>query len=201
MPHKPCIARLGSVSAHRVEGAVGRGNWCGRAAAWRINERPEHSATRVYVRPPILRGFSPSRFEQEVIMTDRIENLMSQAASLGSLGAVARQQGEEAAADAHFREAFCLAQEAANRATDGGSNPARLDALRVAAGFALDCGEVLEARRLMDEALSAEASTKFAEEWAQLRDVTAWPDTWLIAAVRRDPTDVQALDALADRYW
>ena len=134
-------------------------------------------------------------------MTDQIERLMSQAASLGSLGIVARHQGEEAAADAHFREAFGLALDAANQATNGESHSTRLDALRAAARFALDCGEVLEARRLMDEAFSAEASTKFAEEWVQLRDVTAWPDTWLIAAVRRDPTDVQALDALADRYW
>jgi RNA polymerase sigma-70 factor (ECF subfamily) len=134
-------------------------------------------------------------------MTDQIEKLMGQADSLGSLGVVARHQGEDAAADAHFREAFGLALGAANRATDGGSHPARLDALRVAARFALDCGEVMEARRLMDEAFSAEASTKFAEEWVQLRDVTVWPDTWLIAAVRGDPPDVQALDALANRYW
>jgi len=73
--------------------------------------------------------------------------------------------------------------------------------LREAARFALDCGEAEEARRLMDEAFSAEASTKFEDEWAQLRDVTAWPDAWLIAAVRRDPPDEQALDALANRYW
>jgi RNA polymerase sigma factor (sigma-70 family) len=134
-------------------------------------------------------------------MTDQIEKLMSHADSLGSLGVEARHQGEEAAADAHFREAFGLALEAANQAADGGLQPARLDAFRVAARFALECGEVMEARRLMDEAFSAEASTQFAEEWVQLRDVTAWPDTWLIAAVRRDPPDVQALDALANRYW
>ena len=134
-------------------------------------------------------------------MTDEIERLLSQAASLGSLGAAARQQGEEAAADAYFRDALALALDAANRTTAGGSHPARLDILRQAARFALDCGEVMEARRLMDEAFSAEASTKFADEWAQLRDVTAWPDTWLIAAVRRDPPDAQALDALANRYW
>ena len=123
-------------------------------------------------------------------MSDRIERLNSQAANLGSLGIVARQRGEEAAADAHFREAFGLALEAANQAIEGGSHPTRLEALRVAARFALDCGEVIEARRLMDEGSSAEASTKFAEEWVQLRDVMAWPDTWLIAAVRRDPPDV-----------
>src|SRR5262249_39288765 len=40
-----------------------------------------------------------------------------------------------------------------------------------------------------------------AEEWNQIRDVTAWPDEWLIAAVRRDPPDTLALDALAERHW
>jgi RNA polymerase sigma-70 factor (ECF subfamily) len=202
MSHEPDIACRGSVSAHRVESAVSRGNRFGRAAGWGNDEQRARTATRDYIRIfPIFRGFSPIRFEQEVIMTDQIERLLSQAGSLGSLGAVARQQGDEAAAGAHFREAFGLALDAANRATDGGSHSARLEALRAAARFALDCGEVREARRLMDEAFAAEASTQFAEEWVQLRDVTAWPDTWLIAAVRRDPPDVQALDALANRYW
>ena len=134
-------------------------------------------------------------------MTDKIESLMSRAASLGSLGAVAREQGDERAADAHFREALKLASDAASQGAVGRSHSVRLDALRAAAGFALDCGEVMEARRLIDEAFSAEASTRFADEWAQLRDVTVWPEAWLIAAVRHDPPDVQALDALANRYW
>jgi len=134
-------------------------------------------------------------------MTDKIQRLMSQAASLGSLGVAARQQGEEAAADAYFREALALALDAAKRTTDGGSHPTRLDILREAARLALDCGEVAEARRLMDDAFSVKASTKFEDEWAELQDVTAWPDRWLIAAIRRDPPDVQALDALANRYW
>jgi RNA polymerase sigma-70 factor (ECF subfamily) len=129
------------------------------------------------------------------------EGLMSQATRLGSMGAVARQQGEEAAADAHFRDALALTLKAADQTTAGGLQPTHLEALRLAARFALDCGEVGEARRLIDEAFSAEASTKFADEWTQLRDVTAWSDAWLIAAVRRDPPDEQALDALANRYW
>jgi len=32
-------------------------------------------------------------------------------------------------------------------------------------------------------------------------DVAAWPDAWLVAAVRRDPPDEAALEALAHRYW
>ncbi|HYV32719.1 MAG TPA: hypothetical protein VEO53_16650, partial [Candidatus Binatia bacterium] len=35
----------------------------------------------------------------------------------------------------------------------------------------------------------------------QCHEVAAWPDPWLVAAVRRDPPDVVALDALADRHW
>jgi len=30
---------------------------------------------------------------------------------------------------------------------------------------------------------------------------SAWPDAWLINAVRRDPPDEEALNALVDRYW
>jgi len=32
-------------------------------------------------------------------------------------------------------------------------------------------------------------------------DASTWPDAWLITAVRRDPPDSEALDALVDRYW
>ena len=40
-----------------------------------------------------------------------------------------------------------------------------------------------------------------SDDWTQLRDVAAWPDARLVAAVRRDPPDVAALDALAERHW
>jgi RNA polymerase sigma-70 factor (ECF subfamily) len=35
------------------------------------------------------------------------------------------------------------------------------------------------------------------------RDVNAstWPDAWLISAIRRDPPDGEALNALVERYW
>ena len=201
MLQEPGIARRGSVFSREIGAPVS--NRFGRAAARsRIGRLPTQRAARDYIRIfPIARGFSPTLLEQEVIMKAENESLLSRATSLGSLGAAARQQGEEVAAAAHFREAFGLALDAANQATDGGSHRARLDTLRAAARFALDCGEVTDARRLMNEAFSVEASTKFADEWTQLRDVAAWPDTWLIAAVRRDPPDVQALDALANRYW
>ncbi len=40
-----------------------------------------------------------------------------------------------------------------------------------------------------------------AEERAQVQDVGAWPDGLLVAAVRADPPDEMALDALAERHW
>lgn len=77
----------------------------------------------------------------------------------------------------------------------------QLDGLRAALLGALEVGEVEETRRLLDKILATDNSCAVTEEWAQVRDVTAWPDGWLIAAVRRDPPDEQALEALVDRYW
>ena len=134
-------------------------------------------------------------------MTDEIEHLRQRADSLRSSGAVARQAGQEVQAEAYFRDAFGLASTAASRTAAGASLSVRLDVLREAARLALECGEVDEARRLMDAAFAADDSTAHTDEWVQLRDSTAWPDAWLVAAVRRDPPDAAALDALADRHW
>jgi RNA polymerase sigma factor (sigma-70 family) len=38
-------------------------------------------------------------------------------------------------------------------------------------------------------------------EWKRLGDVSEWADKRLIAAIRRDPPDEEALDELANRYW
>src|SRR5882672_2046176 len=67
------------------------------------------------------------------------------------------------------------------------SLPEQLDALRASLLQALEVGEVEEARQLLGKLLAADPSRVMTEEWAQLSDVTAWPDAWLIAAVRRDP--------------
>ena len=126
---------------------------------------------------------------------------MEQTDRLSSFGAVARQAGREAEAEACFRKAFGLASDAANRTADTAPLSARLDVWRKATRLALECGEADEARRLMDAAFAANDSTAHADEWAHLRDASAWPDAWLVAAVRRDPPDAAALDALADRHW
>jgi RNA polymerase sigma-70 factor, ECF subfamily len=132
---------------------------------------------------------------------DEIETLMRQAARLGSSGALARKGCDEALAERYFRDAYRLAANAASRTADAGPHPARLDILRAAVLLALDCGEAAEARRLIAEARAADAFAAHSDEWAQVLDVNAWSDQWLIAAVRRDPPDVAALDVLADRYW
>jgi RNA polymerase sigma-70 factor (ECF subfamily) len=40
-----------------------------------------------------------------------------------------------------------------------------------------------------------------ADAWTGHPDVGTWPDARLVAAVRCDPPDVAALDALVERYW
>ncbi len=134
-------------------------------------------------------------------MTSEISSLIEPAARLESSGAAARSAGDESAAEAYFREALGLAVKAAERAAENSWQEALLELLRMAVRLALNCGEVSEGRRLMDDALRADPSIAQSDDWTQLRDIAAWPDAWLVAAVRRDPPDVAALDALADRHW
>lgn len=70
-----------------------------------------------------------------------------------------------------------------------------------AAWAALEQGDVEKARRLIADALPPTRANTPADDWEQLRHVTAWPDAWLVAAVRCDPPDAPALDALVSRYW
>src|SRR5260221_2038075 len=155
MPYDPDIGCHGSVSVRGVDAAASSGNWSGQPAAQRIGGLSARLAMEGFIQIlPSLRGSSPGHFKQEVIMKDGFDNLMNQTGVLGSLGAAARKQGEEVAADAYFRDALAVALNAANHAADGGSHPGQLDALRAAARFALDCGEVPEARRLVEEASS-----------------------------------------------
>lgn len=132
---------------------------------------------------------------------DEIENLMQQAISVGAAGATARSAGEENRAEEYFRKAFNLSVEAANWMNDGDSAGTRQDIIHQSVRYALECGEVKEARRLMAMAGRSGGSPVAAEEWSQFHDAFAWVDTWLIAAVRRDPPDEKALDVLAARYW
>lgn len=57
--------------------------------------------------------------------------------------------------------------------------------------------------RLMElENQTAFKGTPLSEHTADLEvKASTWPDAWLINAVRRDPPNEEALDALVDRYW
>ena len=129
------------------------------------------------------------------------ERLMTEVTELGAAGAAARRKGDEAAAEQLFRRAFDLAMTAAQDAAPEGSPPTQVDVLCAAARLALDCGEIAEAKRVMAQAFALDPTASLAEEWKQLRDMDTWPDAWLLAAVRRDPPDAQALDTLAERHW
>jgi RNA polymerase sigma factor (sigma-70 family) len=132
---------------------------------------------------------------------NEVENLMRQAVRLAGLAAGARQVGDEPAAQESFSSAFKLAKQASDRLADRGTNTDRLELLRTAACYALECGEVVVARQLASEGIELASDAESTAEWEQLLDMGEWPDSWLVAAVRRDPPDDAALDALAARYW
>src|SRR6266436_6652183 len=114
MAYEPDIGCHGSVSVYGVEAAASRGNWSDRPAARRIDELSARPAMEGFIQIlPCFRGSGPGHFEQEVIMKDGFDDLMNQAGALGSLGAAARKQGDEAAADAYFRDALGMALNAA----------------------------------------------------------------------------------------
>lgn len=78
---------------------------------------------------------------------------------------------------------------------------AQIQVLRLAACAAFDRGDVAEARQFVIRALQVDPSVQSADEWMPIFNVSDWPDSWLISAVRNDPPDMPALDALAARYW
>lgn len=59
----------------------------------------------------------------------------------------------------------------------------------------------MEARPEIERAFTATDCAQSAGEAVQLREANSWPDSSLIAAVRSDPPDETALDALLKRYW
>lgn len=150
---------------------------------------------------PEFRRFYPITGSDGLQSMDEINNLMQRANRLALVGSTARRQGNEAAAEKSFRGALDLAMDAARLAKTLKSSPTRIEALQTAALLALEFGNVADARRLMVEAAAADPSATDASQWKQLREISEWPDHWLVAAVRRDPPDEAALDTLVDRHW
>ena len=75
-----------------------------------------------------------------------------------------------------------------------------MDALHAAVADALARGDVAAARSVIAGAPAGVGAVDDAG-WAALSDVRAWSDAWLVLAVRCEPPDVPALDALVERYW
>jgi len=140
-------------------------------------------------------GFWPEK------MADDVKKYKQMAVSAGEEGLAAQRQGNELAAEACFREAMRLAFCAKKRAEHGSTPDGRLQVLLTAASFALDCGEVTEARRVIQAALPIMGTAGPTGGWADLCDISRWKDAWLIAAIRRPNPDVTALDVLGERYW
>jgi hypothetical protein len=130
-----------------------------------------------------------------------IKSIIETVAHLESRGTAARSNGDESAAEASFREGLRLIVEELDRSSASLEAQGPLDLLRIKVRLALRCGEVVEARQTLQSALSSNPTIAQAEEWSQFSEVAAWTEEWLVAAVRRDPPDVAALDVLADRYW
>jgi RNA polymerase sigma factor (sigma-70 family) len=79
------------------------------------------------------------------------------------------------------------------------TSPLALARVKICA--ALDAGDTSTARGLLQGTATEFPGIRFAEDWAAFWDMSAWSDAWLVAAIRRDPPDELALDALAARHW
>ncbi len=151
-------------------------------------------------RPPCDQWFCATLCVVDAPACPEVEQLLQQAAAFASRGSVARQAGDEIAAEPCFRGALALAIKAADRIHEADTPAARGRVRRAAACLALNCGEVAVARGFIGAGRVDESPAE-QEAWAQLRDIEAWPDAWLIAAVRCEPPDAAALETLAHRYW
>lgn len=121
--------------------------------------------------------------------------MVTPACVLAKKAADARLAGEEAAAERCFREAIGVALQELDETT------AKFPELPLlVAQWALECGEVAVARRLLVDQTETSGGNH-TEIWAQIAEVAVWRDAWLIAAVRHDPPDAAALDVLVQRYW
>jgi RNA polymerase sigma-70 factor (ECF subfamily) len=142
-----------------------------------------------------------SAFKEEGIVKSETKSVIETVAHLESRGTAARSNGDESAAEASFREGLRLIIKELGRSSALLGAQELLDLLQIKVRLALKCGEVMEAKRTLQSALTSNPSIDQSDEWSQFFDVAAWADEWLVAAVRRDPPDVPALDVLADRYW
>jgi RNA polymerase sigma factor (sigma-70 family) len=207
MPPESGFASSGSLGAQPVAATTRLATWFDAVVAGRSTEetragRPVRSFEENFARRrlnwllPNLRAFRPAHQQAEGALMNGTKCLTGRIDDASGSDALPRYADEKNAVVAGCRRARDSAVAGA-----GGSHSGGLHSLLVATRQALENGDVAEANRFIDAALEADASLEYAEEWRQVREVGAWPDTWLVAAVRRDPPDVAALDTLAERYW
>ena len=98
----------------------------------------------------------------------RADELHERAMALVDQALMDKAGGRQAQHEAKMREAFRFERQAAQIVAMSDLEPSRSVLLRSAASLALECGEVLEARRLASVALSGEPHAEIA---AELRDV------------------------------
>lgn len=130
-------------------------------------------------------------------------SLFDRIGALTAAGAAARSAGDEVIAERSYREAMVLAfglVQAPPESLPAKPNQDRHALVRQAASLALQCGESGRARQLVMEAIHS-AGADNGGDWNDLLEYSQWPDAWLIASVRRDPPDMEALNTLVDRTW
>lgn len=120
--------------------------------------------------------------------------LRTQAFSLAEKALIVRKAGDETTAGQLFGQAVAAALRLMKE-----SPQIEGDLANSAAQWALDAGDVETARGLLETRSEEEVAN--SELWRQVADIELWPDAWLVAVVRRSPTDERALDVLARRYW
>lgn len=155
---------------------------------------PDVEATRPTAETRFSAGLgAPAK--DEAAAPSRHDALRLEAFQLGEKGLAARHAGDETKAELFFQSAVSTGLRALDDDPAGSQ-----DLAPHIAEWALNYGDVSTAQRLM-AGQSDRVAGPPAESWSRIADVEAWPDAWLVAAVRRSPPDEAALDVLAVRYW
>jgi RNA polymerase sigma-70 factor (ECF subfamily) len=139
----------------------------------------------------------PSEFP----VTDPIQNILEETATLKATGMKARSAGDESKAEQHFHAALAFITQATKNAGDCLPSSEFLELLQMNTELALLCGHAAQARLLISQAQETNSSDAFSEDWSQFQKIDSWPDEWLVASVRGEPPDAPALDVLVNRYW
>lgn len=123
--------------------------------------------------------------------------LLEPITATASLAVAARRGSKEDEAEALFRKASDLAMSVLYQTKDSAVEFDRAALVAAAVRLAFEYGAVQRARLLMHD------FREFAvpDAWAVFEDISAWPEAWLIAAIRGNPPEQAALDEIAHRHW